>query len=86
MTSGDQRSAQDEEREARALGSLISNFEKVTDVVLDFDKSSERSGRSGSGTASRSLGPDADAMRREITERLERLNRGRNASRDPRDP
>jgi hypothetical protein len=68
MASGEARSAQDEERESRALASLISNFEKVTEAVaeLDQDRQSTRAG----------AGADAERMRREIAERLERLGGG----------
>lgn len=81
MASGDTRSAQDEERESRALATLISNFEKVTEAVagLDTDRDTARA----AGTA----GADAERMRREIAERLERLGGGgapRAGSRKPR--
>jgi hypothetical protein len=38
MASGESRSAQDEERESRALGAMIRNFEKVAEVVADLDR------------------------------------------------
>lgn len=65
MASGEARSAQDEERESRALANLISNFEKVTEAVAGLDK--ERDARAAGA------GADAERMRREIAERLERL-------------
>lgn len=68
MASGETRSAQDEERESRALATLISNFEKVTEAVAGLDKDNARA----AGTA----GADAERMRREIAERLERLGGG----------
>jgi hypothetical protein len=67
MASGEARSAQDEERESRALATLINNFEKVTEAVAGLDH-----GRDGAPTAGRA-GADAERMRREIAERLERL-------------
>ena len=81
MASGEARSAQDEERESRALATLISNFEKVTEAGAELDK--DRDTARAAGTA----GADAERMRREIAERLERLGgvgpaRGR--SRKPR--
>ncbi len=67
MASGKARSAQDEERESRALATLINNFEKVTEAVAELgkDRDTQRTGRRASA--------DAERMRREIAERLERL-------------
>jgi hypothetical protein len=69
MASGESRSAQDEERESRALATLINNFEKVTEAVAELDKDGDarKPGRTGA---------DAERMRREIAERLERLGGG----------
>ena len=67
MASGDARSAQDEERESRALATLINNFEKVTEAVADLDRDKDAARRTGR------VGADAERMRREIAERLERL-------------
>ena len=67
MASGEARSAQDEERESRALATLINNFEKVTEAVAELD--TQREAPRAAGTA----GADAERMRREIAERLERL-------------
>lgn len=67
MASGEARSAQDEERESRALATLINNFEKVTEAGAELDK--DRDTARATGTA----GADAERMRREIAERLERL-------------
>lgn len=67
MASGEDRSAQDEERESRALATLINNFEKVTEAVAELE--ADR----GASRASRAAGADAERMRREIAERLERL-------------
>ena len=80
MASGEPRSAQDEERESRALATLINNFEKVTEAVAELDKD-------GSGRRRASARADAERMRREIAERLERLGSGgapKRASRKPR--
>lgn len=76
MASGEARSAQDEERESRALATLINNFEKVTEAVAELDKDGN-AGRAGA-RASTSSSADAERMRREIAERLERLG-GRGA-------
>ena len=67
MASGEDRSAQDEERESRALATLINNFEKVTEAVAELE--ADR----GASRASSAAGADAERMRREIAERLERL-------------
>ncbi|MFA5950567.1 MAG: helix-turn-helix domain-containing protein [Hyphomicrobium sp.] len=69
MANGEERSAQDEERESRALGTMIRNFEKVTEAVSDFDQTRERS--ASDAPADRA---DAERMRREIAQRLERLH------------
>jgi hypothetical protein len=78
MASGKARSAQDEERESRALATLISNFEKVTEAVaeLDHDGNARTAG----------AGADAERMRREIAERLERLGSSGNPEQGPRKP
>lgn len=68
MASGEDRSAQDEERESRALATLISNFEKVTEAVAGLDKDRDAPTRAAGTTSA-----DAERMRREIAERLERL-------------
>ena len=70
MASGDDRSAQDEERENRALATLINNFEKVTEAVAELDRTKPRARAAGR------VGADAERMRREIAERLERLGGG----------
>ena len=79
MASGEARSAQDEERESRALATLINNFEKVTEAVAGLDK--DRSATRAAG-----VGADAERMRREIAERLERLGGGGPARERPRKP
>ena len=68
MASGESRSAQDEERESRALGAMIRNFEKVTEVVADLDRSEGARPKDAAAVTA-----DAERMRREIAERLGRL-------------
>lgn len=80
MASGEIRSAQDEERESRALATLISNFEKVTEAVAELDRDKD-----GARDAGR-VGTDAERMRREIADRLERLGGGRTAGGGSREP
>jgi len=79
MASGKARSAQDEERESRALATLINNFEKVTEAVAELDQ--ERAATRAGG-----IGADAERMRREIAERLERLGGVGSPKRAPRGP
>jgi hypothetical protein len=67
MASGEDRSAQDEERESRALATLINNFEKVTEAVAGLEEDR------GTSRARSAAGADAERMRREIADRLERL-------------
>ena len=82
MASGETRSAQDEERESRALATMIRNFEKVTEVAAEFERAREPGAPETGASANRSARPDAERMRREIAERLERLNREREPGSD----
>lgn len=79
MASGETRSAQDEERESRALATMIRNFEKVTEVAADFERAREPGAPEPGHRRTSSAAPDAERMRREIAERLERLHRQRDA-------
>lgn len=78
MASGEDRSAQDEERESRALATLITNFEKVTEAVAELDTDGDKQRAR--------VGADAERMRHEIAERLERLGSGGTPKRTPRKP
>lgn len=70
MQSSDELSAADSEREARELSSMIRSFEKVTEVAADIDKR-----RKPVASERKPIRPeDAERMRREIAERLERLH------------
>lgn len=80
MASGEIRSAQDEERESRALATLINNFEKITEAVAEFDQARD------TGRAAVRSRADAERMRREIAERLERLGAGGTLERGSRKP
>ncbi len=80
MASGKARSAQDEERESRALATLINNFEKVTEAVAELGKDRETQ------RTTRRANADAERMRREIADRLERLGSGGPASGRSRKP
>ena len=67
MTSGQPMTTQDEERQARAFAAIAGNLEKVTEAAGDIFRDPEQE-TSGNGDL------DAERMRREIAERLERLN------------
>ena len=70
MKSGKAVSAADSERQTRQLNHLIRSFEKVTELARDRD--------TASGAAAPSVSAaDAERMRAQIAERLDRLVRGR---------
>ena len=70
MHSGKAVSAADSERQTRELDKMIRSFEKVTELARDRD--------TAAGSASPSVGAaDAERMRAQIAERLDRLMRGR---------
>lgn len=71
MSSGKAVSAADSERQTRELNQMIRSFEMVTELARDRDNAA-----SGSAATTVSAS-DAERMRREIAERLERLARGR---------
>lgn len=67
MTEDELVTAQDQERQARAFSTLVGQLETVMQTIADKDRAPGRS--TDEGTTD-----DADRLRREITERLERLN------------
>jgi hypothetical protein len=67
MSSGRPLTAQDEERQARALRAIAANLDKVTEAAADTFRDQGQGAASGREA-------DAERMRREIAERLERLN------------
>lgn len=68
----DPTSATDHERETRAIGALIDNLEKVTEMETGLG--SQKSGRGSSGAAvPTDLAREAERCRRELAERLSRL-------------
>ncbi len=78
MAKGAELSAADSERETRELGTMIRSFERVTEFAADIDKARTVStGRDKPVTAA-----DAEQMREEIAQRLERLHIGDVGSRD----
>lgn len=74
MARSSERTPADNERETRALGSLIRNFDKV--FGLDQDGGGENDKQNRNGTESNT---EAEALRRELAERLVRI---RNAGKD----
>lgn len=68
MGSDREISVADSERETRELGVMIRSFEKVTEFATEIENRRQPAGREPVSTA------DAERMRAEIAERLERLN------------
>lgn len=68
MGSGRDISAAESERETRELGVMIRSFEKVTEFATDIEN------RRKTAAPERISAADAERMRAEIAERLERLN------------
>ncbi|MDX2308474.1 MAG: hypothetical protein NW216_09570 [Hyphomicrobium sp.] len=71
MTTGEPASAQDQERHARAMTGVLANMDKVAELAATVASGTKP--EDGEGTDAHA---DAEAkrMRREIAERLERLN------------
>jgi hypothetical protein len=63
-------SAADHERDTRAIALLISNFDKVTEIATDADRTETGGGKSADAA---DLFAEADRFRREVAERLEKL-------------
>lgn len=78
MASGHELTAADSERETRELGSMIRSFEKVTAFASAIEGRRE-TGAKRSGGPAISAG-DAERMREEIAERLDRLCQDRPAA------
>ena len=70
MSSGEALSPQDQERNARAMAATLSNLEKATETAKELLKPEART-TDGEAHHERT---EADRMRREIAERLERLS------------
>lgn len=95
MTSGEEPTIADSERETRELAHMIRSFEKVTEVAADIAQcATQRASGAGKRKPGAKSKPSADAaadsrpvyvsadaerMRLEIAERLERLHRARDA-------
>lgn len=66
-------SSQDRERASRALSQMVSSLEKAVEMQREMTK---ESGRKASGTDKEAL-KDAEDLRRDIAERIERLRKQR---------
>lgn len=64
-------SATDHERETRAIGALIDNLGKVTEIASDIDRATG----SKSAASAAALADEADRVRRELADRLSRIVR-----------
>jgi hypothetical protein len=77
MTSGQPMTTQDEERQARAFGAIAGNLEKITEAAADIFREAGHDGAAnghGDGRGLEAQRAEAERPRREIAERLERLN------------
>ncbi len=89
MTSGEEPTIADSERETRELAHMIRSFEKVTEVAADIAQDTGRHASKPAGGSARAaarkqpaeayVSADAERMRHEIAQRLERLHRARAA-------
>jgi cellobiose-specific phosphotransferase system component IIA len=69
--------SQDRERASRALSQMVNALEKAVEMQREMTKTRA----SGGGAKSRESLAHAEDLRREIAERLERLNRKRTVAR-----
>jgi len=70
LAAGEDSTATDHEREARAIGALIDNLEKITEIETGLGNAS---GKSGPAAIATDLADEADRCRRELADRLQRL-------------
>ena len=70
LAAGEDATATDHEREARAIGALIDNLEKITEIETGLGNATAKS---GSATSVSDLADEADRCRRELAERLSRI-------------
>jgi len=67
---GADMTAADSEREAREIGQLIRNYEKLTNLEAETESSK---GRCGARSGRSPKGDDAERWREELTKRIERV-------------
>ncbi len=60
----------DHERETRAIGALIDNLGKITEMESGYAR---RAGKADTDAAASDLGHEADRYRRELAERLQKI-------------
>lgn len=74
LDASDDTTATDHERETRAIGALIDNLEKITEMEAGLGKSSGK--RGAAAVAPTDLADEADRCRRELADRLSRIVAG----------
>ena len=79
MTSGDPLSAQDEAHKSRAFTTVVSNLEKVNEAAASLTPAGELA----NGAERNDVHLKAEKLRRDIAQRLERLNAQWNAQAKP---
>lgn len=70
LAAGEDATATDHEREARAIGALIDNLDKITEIETGL---ASPSGKSGAAATASDLADEADRCRRELADRLHRI-------------
>lgn len=70
LAAGEDSTATDHEREARAIGALIDNLDKITEIETGIGTST---GKSGAALPATDLADEAERCRRELAERLQRI-------------
>ena len=70
LAAGEDSTATDHEREARAIGALIDNLDKITEIETGIGKSA---GKSGVASTAAGLADEAERCRRELADRLHRI-------------
>ncbi len=67
--------AADHERDTRAIGALIANLSRVTEIEADLERIPGTAAAPIDQQAEHQLADEAERFRREVAERLERLVR-----------
>jgi len=70
LAAGEDSTATDHEREARAIGALIDNLDKITEIETGIGTPT---GKSGATLPATDLADEAERCRRELAERLQRI-------------
>ena len=72
LAQGDDTPATDHERETRAIGALIDNLEKITEMETGLRSATAKRGAKSAASAT-DLADEAERCRRELADRLSRL-------------